>query len=569
MFRIRRIWSLAVLAACIVAALVFRRFVFVAYYPVAMSLAVAAGFGLSLFGRRSLCQELAGRFMPGGLMPDGAESYCRRLTAAWCALLLFNAAIALWTVFAPRWIWVLWNCALSYGMTGAFLLAETLYRRRRFSVPFHTSGSTSSPKTVVKSFESLAREVAYHRKALAQVLEGRPLFLSTVEPQHMYGTLWTRLLPRAAGCPVDEEMVSTPEALLEKMKSAKSVFIVTTPTFIDRFAAYAALYDVPRSCVEITTSGSLLSARTAAAAKRIFGRAPLEIFGSTETGGVAVRRQDADDPASAEWKVLPPVRVSSGEDGRLVVRSPFSFRRSFTMGDAVEMSPGGRSFKLLGRRDRLVKIAGQRLHLPEMEDVVKSLPDVADAALCELDGAHEPCLGAVVVPADGNCPAGDEKRRAARALRSRLLPLFPRGAAPRRFRFVRELPRNAQGKVLAAELKRLFEGGLEIPSVSNASEDDGSWSADFVFDPSAQYFKGHFPGLPVLPGVAQLGVAHHFLEARLGRRARLSSVRKMKFTHAIVPGVEVRFTLKQAGAGEWSYEYRKGDVICSSGVMCF
>lgn len=569
MFRIRRIWSLAALAACIAAALVFRRFIFVAYYPVAMSLAVAFGFGLSLFRRRTLCHELAERFMPAGIMPDGAEAYCRRLTAVWCGLLLFNAAVALWTVFAPRWVWVLWNCALSYGMTGVFLCAETLYRRRRFSVPFHTSGSTSSPKTVVKSFESLAREVAYHRKALARVLERRPLFLSTVEPQHMYGTLWTRLLPRAAECPVVEDVISTPEALLDKMKSAESVFIVTTPTFIDRFAAYAALYDVPRNCVEITTSGALLSAGTSAAARRIFGRAPLEIFGSTETGGVAVRRQDVDNPASAEWKVLPPVKVSSGEDGCLVVKSPFSFRRSFTMGDAVEMSADGRGFRLLGRRDRLVKIAGQRLHLPEMEDVVRSLPDVADAALCELDGARGACLGAVVVPADGECPFGDGKRRAARALRARLLPLFPRGAAPRRFRFVRELPRNAQGKVLVSELKRLFEGALDVPSVSNASGGVDSWSADFVFDPSARYFKGHFPKIPVLPGVVQLGVAHHFLEAHLGRKMTMSSVKKMKFTHAIVPGVEVRFALKRVGTDDWSYEYRKGDVICSSGVMCF
>ena len=45
---LRKYWSLLVLAACIAAALAFRRFVFVAWYPVLMSGAVAGGFALSL-----------------------------------------------------------------------------------------------------------------------------------------------------------------------------------------------------------------------------------------------------------------------------------------------------------------------------------------------------------------------------------------------------------------------------------------------------------------------------------------------------------------------------------------
>ena len=109
------------------------------------------------------------------------------------------------------------------------------------------------------------------------------------------------MLPKAAGCRVDPDVILTPEALVEKMRGAESVFLVTTPDFLERFTAYADQYDVPRNVAELTTSGSLLTAEVAAAAHRVFGRAPLEIFGSTETGGVAERRQEA---GGERWSVF-------------------------------------------------------------------------------------------------------------------------------------------------------------------------------------------------------------------------------------------------------------------------
>lgn len=556
--------SLIVLAACIAAALVFRRFVFVAYYPVVMSVAVAAGFGFSLFRRKSLCEELAEK-IPPGILPDGASSYCRRLTAIWCGMLLLNGGVALLTVFAPRWVWFSWNCALSYIVLWGFAGLEWLYRRRRFAKTFHTSGSTSKPKSIVKTFDTLAKEVAYHRQFLQPQLASKPLFLATIEPQHMYGTLWRELLPRAAGCPVDPEIILTPESLLAKMKSAKSVFLVTTPSFLERFTAYAEMYDVPQNCVEITTSGALLTASVSAAAKRVFGIAPREIFGSTETGGVAWRRQGEGQDL---WTVFDPVEISTNENGQLVVDSPFSFQKNYVMGDGVECASDGRHFKLLGRRDRLVKIAEQRVLLPEMEAEMAKLPDIQEAALCPLAGPHGPTLGAVVVRKEST-PTDLSKRQLALALRSQLLPIFPKGTVPRKYRFVHELPRNAQGKVQMSELVKIFETNLTEPFVSEVKVSENSWEADFTFDPEAPYFKGHFPGFAVLPGVVQLGLARHFAEQMLRQKIVLTAVKKMKFTNVIVPGETIHFSLVRKGDHELAYDYRKGDRTCSSGILCF
>ena len=42
------------------------------------------------------------------------------------------------------------------------------------------------------------------------------------------------------------------------------------------------------------------------------------------------------------------------------------------------------------------------------------------------------------------------------ALRKRLIPIFPKGSVPKRYRFVSELPRNAQGKVQVSALRDLM-----------------------------------------------------------------------------------------------------------------
>ena len=538
-----------------------------------ISILFAALFGWSLLpGRKPLCLRFAER-ISDGILPDGAVPYCRRLTWIWLFVLLANAALSFALVaFLPSGAWWRFPAMLlaSAAVVGGTFAVEKPIRDRRFSVTFHTSGSTSNPKSIVKTFESLAKEVAFHRTRLADVLAQKPTFLSTIEPQHMYGTLWRVMLPKAAGCAVDPEVILTPESLIEKMRAARAVFLVTTPSFLERFAAYADLYDVPQNCIEITTSGALLTPAVSAAAARVFGIAPLEIFGSTETGGVACRRQTAPD---CDWTVFDPVTVRATADGRLEVRSPFSFKKRFTMGDGVTLSADRRSFKLHGRRDRLVKVAEQRVLLPELEDAVRSLPGIEDAALCPLEGPHGTYLGLVVVERDAHWDNGRLARcgspapNRALALRQRLLPLFPKGTVPKKYRFVHELPRNAQGKVLASAIRKILTSNLVEPAVENIARTESSWSADFIFDPNAPYFKGHFPNFAVLPGVVQLGLAHHFAQAFLRKDFTIGCVKKMKFSRPILPGERIRFTLEKRAENELGYAYAKGDAICSSGCL--
>ena len=158
-------------------------------------------------------------------------------------------------------------------------------------------------------------------------------------------------------------------------------------------------------------------------------------------------------------------------------------------------------------------------------------------------------------------------RRRSLALRQELLPIFPKGTVPKKYRFVHELPRNAQGKVLASAIKKILLSNLVEPRVENIARTESSWSADFTFDADAPYFKGHFPGFPVLPGVVQLGLAHHYAEAFLRKPFTICNIKKMKFSRPIVPGEKIHFTLEKRSDAEIGYTYTKGETVCSSGSL--
>lgn len=502
-----------------------------------LSAIFAVLFGLSLLpGRKPLCLRFAER-ISGGIMPDGAKGYCRRLTWTWFVLLCCLAATSLVSLLA--------GAVVSPVAVAAAFAIERAVRSRRFRVVFHTSGSTGASKTIVKTFESLAREVAFHRAHYCEKFGreacSRLAFLGTVQWDHMYGKLWMDMLPKSMGASADRDVIRTPEELIAKMRSAEKVVLVTTPSFLERFSAYADQYEVPRRCVEVVTSGAMLAKQVSDAAERVFGIAPRQIFGSTETGGVADRRFPDES-----FHVFAPVKIALC-DGRLEVRSPFSFRKTYVMGDGADIAPDSRSFVLKGRLDRLVKINEERVNLAEMEEKVRAL-GFADCALAKLSGRRGDFLGCVLVAKDGG-----RGRCAALELRKMMLPVFPKGTVPRRFRFAAHLPRNAQGKVVASEVVALLER-TEVP---------------LRFTGGEHFFQGHFPGMPIMPGVQQLGLAVENAKKSFGFDGAVKMAKKLKFVHIIEPGHDIVLVLEKKGGSEVKYEFREGDALCSSGTLVF
>ncbi|MFC0266683.1 hypothetical protein [Kushneria aurantia] len=127
--RSERRWLTLTLAALLSATLIGGRAeVGVRCYPVALNLALAAAFLASL-ARTPLIERLARLSEPG--LPASGVRYTRRLTLVWGLLLSANTLAALATaLWAPLWLWQLWNGALAYLPPALLMALEYPVRRR-------------------------------------------------------------------------------------------------------------------------------------------------------------------------------------------------------------------------------------------------------------------------------------------------------------------------------------------------------------------------------------------------------------------------------------------------------
>jgi 3-hydroxymyristoyl/3-hydroxydecanoyl-(acyl carrier protein) dehydratase len=79
-------------------------------------------------------------------------------------------------------------------------------------------------------------------------------------------------------------------------------------------------------------------------------------------------------------------------------------------------------------------------------------------------------------------------------------------------------------------------------------------------------FEGHFPGHPVLPGVAQLDWAIRLADQYLGLGLRVACDFQVKFRRVIPPESPVTLSLHfDAARRRLGLEYRVGDEIASTG----
>lgn len=128
------------------------------------------------------------------------------------------------------------------------------------------------------------------------------------------------------------------------------------------------------------------------------------------------------------------------------------------MGDQVELRENG-LFRLLGRADTIVKVEGKRLSLTEMERRLSDHALVQDARLTVVATSKREEVGAVVVPSLAGSAWLEEKGKLAfnRELKDWLLQYFERPLLPRRWRYLAELPYNAQGKITAQALTQILQ----------------------------------------------------------------------------------------------------------------
>lgn len=318
-----------------------------------------------------------------------------------------------------------------------------------------TSGSSGAPKPILKRLAQLDAEVLAHEAQWGTLLGTDPVF-ATVPHFHIYGLLFRLLGPLSAGRPFDTAVAATPHALLNRLRAHGRGTVISSPAHLSRLGDLLDPAELAPYTTALFSSGAPLGADTAATLGAALGQAPIEVYGSTETGGIAWRRQWPQ--AGSPWQPLPGVDVAVDEAGMLQVRSPFADGDTpVATGDLAAVLADG-CFTLRGRADRILKLEGKRVALPAMEQLLAEHPWVTACAIVLLPGQRDR-LGAVAsLSAEGLQALAAEGRRAvAEGLRAHLLAHFERVTLPRRWRFPAALPYNERGKLPLDALQRLFD----------------------------------------------------------------------------------------------------------------
>jgi 4-coumarate--CoA ligase len=288
------------------------------------------------------------------------------------------------------------------------------------SITFETSGSTGRPKRIRQSRQALESEVAGLLSGPLQATEVKRV-LCAVSVTHIYGFLWGLLLPKRLGVEAIDLTAGLPGPMLREARPGD--LVLATPFSWDRTVQCQGR--VATDVVGVTSGGPTTEETWRAGAACGLARM-IEVYGSSETGGVGWR-----DQGQCPFSLMPDL-IRSGAAREALDRPGAGPLRLQDHLDWV----GETEFHVLGRRDPVVQVAGTNVNLADLRALIEAEADVLEAAV-RLDGDR---LKAFVAAGGDMAPDLEDRLR-------RRLACLPAPAQPQRYSFGPALPRTATGKL--------------------------------------------------------------------------------------------------------------------------
>jgi len=324
-------------------------------------------------------------------------------------------------------------------------------------IVMHTSGTTGKPKRVMQRLTEFEADNAFILSKFGDEFLSRKL-CATVSQHHIYGILFTMMIPFTAGVPFRRKRIEFPEEF--ELLDDEKYIIIAVPAFLKRTCAElkaveGAATKLPLKDPWIFTSGGVLLPEVAQDTNELFGFCPMEVYGSTETSGIAYRQQTKDGQI---WTPFDNARIWTDEnDGCLTIISPYiKDPKGFKTGDLAEIQKDGR-FILKGRADSIVKIEEKRISLPEVEMRLNQSGLVADCSVVAMSDRRQYLAAAVVLNNEGKEKFKDtEKYLINRYFHDYLLQYFENVVLPKKWRFMDKIPSDVQGKKHKTEIQALF-----------------------------------------------------------------------------------------------------------------
>jgi acyl-CoA synthetase (AMP-forming)/AMP-acid ligase II/3-hydroxymyristoyl/3-hydroxydecanoyl-(acyl carrier protein) dehydratase len=434
-----------------------------------------------------------------------------------------------------------------------------------------TSGSTGAPVPIRKQLSQLTSELEALEIQFGAGLQGADV-VATVSHQHIYGLLFRVLWPLAAGRPIHAARHEFPETLAPAL-AVRPCVLLASPAHLKRLPEHLDWRGARAMLRAVFSSGGMLEEGAAHHAAALLGRMPTEVYGSSETGGVAWRRRGEN--ADEAWTPMPGVAWRRGADDLLEVQSRQAGGDDWQLqSDRIEDAGAGR-FVLRGRADRIVKIEEKRVSLDAIEAALLGSGLVREARVlaCPDNANGRQVLAAFVVPGEAGRTVLEEGGK--HALNARLRALLAASteavALPRRWRYLDALPANAQGKTTQAQLLALLDGAASearprYPALRVLEQAPARVLLELTVPADLLYFDGHFTVAPVLPGVVQVDWALHYGRIHFGLDGPFGGINALKFQQMIRPQQPVRLELVHDGAkGSLNFRYFSDAGVHASG----
>lgn len=293
---------------------------------------------------------------------------------------------------------------------------------------FRTSGSSGSAKPCVHDLASLQQEVDH----LATLTAGARRVLAAVPAHHIYGFLFTVLLPARLGCEtVLDVRRQTPQGLVQLLRPGD--LLISHPAHWALVARHAGR--LPAGVHGVTSTAPCPDA--VALDLEAMGLASLtQVYGSSETAGIGTRTA-----AGAPYRLMPFWSRDPADSARLLRTTPLGEVCPHPIQDRLEW-PTALEFRVCGRLDEAVQVGGTNVFPSQVRQVLLSHPQVADAVVRLMAPEEGVRLKAFVVPAPGVDLASlrDDLWRWSEARLSA-------PARPKAYTMGDGLPRNAMGKL--------------------------------------------------------------------------------------------------------------------------
>lgn len=300
-----------------------------------------------------------------------------------------------------------------------------------------TSGSTGRPAPNRKSWRTLRGGAISNAGMLGPGISDRMNLLATVPAQHMWGFETSVMLPLFSNTAASDELPFFPQDIADALSRLPAPrALVSSPVHLDALLKSAVrLPGLDR----IFSATAPLSRDQAKALEARYGAEVLEVFGCSESGIIATRKA----ATQALWTLSDDMELSVTE-GATRVRGRH-LPDEIELPDLVELAQD-RTFRWLGRQQDMVKIAGKRCSLADLNRKLSAIAGVDDGVIFMPPGESVRLAALVVAP-----------RLRCGAILEALKPLVDPVFLPRPVFLVERLPRQETGKLAQSAVLELFE----------------------------------------------------------------------------------------------------------------